>query len=167
VFDFWTRFSISCHTASYRTGTGGKPDDGPLGPKHAAHLKIKYYTTIICSCVLTPGSWVPLQKLMVHQPVKKFPAFYRTRKFITPITTARHLSLSWAATTPVHVSPSHFLNIQFNITLPSTPCRYLQQNPLCNCVSRTCHMPCPSHSSWFDHLKNIWWAVQIIKLLVM
>jgi hypothetical protein len=28
-------------------------------------------------------------------------------------------------------------------------------------------MPRPSHSSWFDHPNNIWWAVQIIKLLVM
>jgi hypothetical protein len=28
-----------------------------------------------------------------------------------------------------------------------------------------CHMSCPSHSSWFDHPNNIWWWVQIIKLL--
>jgi hypothetical protein len=31
----------------------------------------------------------------------------------------------------------------------------------------TCHMPLPSHSSWFDHPNNIWSAVQIIKLLTM
>jgi hypothetical protein len=30
------------------------------------------------------------------QLVKKFPAFYGTRKFITVLTSARHLSLSWA-----------------------------------------------------------------------
>ena len=30
-------------------------------------------------------------------PVKKFPAFYGTRKFITAFTSARHLSLSWAS----------------------------------------------------------------------
>jgi hypothetical protein len=30
-----------------------------------------------------------------------------------------------------------------------------------------CYMPCPSHSSWFYHLNNIRWAVQIIKLLIM
>ena len=28
-------------------------------------------------------------------------------------------------------------------------------------------MPTPSHSSWFDHPNNIWWAVQIIKLFLM
>jgi hypothetical protein len=28
-------------------------------------------------------------------------------------------------------------------------------------------MPRPSHTSRFDHLNNIWWGVQIIKLLIM
>ena len=32
----------------------------------------------------------------VPQLVKKFPAFYGTRRFITAFTSARHLSLSWA-----------------------------------------------------------------------
>ena len=41
--------------------------------------------------VLTPESRVLLQKLTSSQPVKKFPAFYRTRR-----TSARHLSLSWS-----------------------------------------------------------------------
>jgi hypothetical protein len=34
------------------------------------------------------------------QIVKKFPAFYGTRRFITAITSARHLSLSWARSIP-------------------------------------------------------------------
>ena len=34
-------------------------------------------------------------------------------------------------------------------------------------IPHTCYMPCPSHSSRFDHLNNIWWGVQIIKLLIM
>jgi len=33
----------------------------------------------------------------VCQLVKKFPAFYGTRKFITGFTSDRHLSLSWAS----------------------------------------------------------------------
>ena len=28
-------------------------------------------------------------------------------------------------------------------------------------------MPSPSHYSWFHHPNNIWWAIQIIKLLIM
>jgi hypothetical protein len=39
---------------------------------------------------------VLLKKLTVTQLVKKFPAFYGTRRFITMFTTARHWSLSWA-----------------------------------------------------------------------
>jgi hypothetical protein len=39
---------------------------------------------------------VLLEKLTVSQPIKKFPTFYGTRRFITAYTTARHLSLSRA-----------------------------------------------------------------------
>ena len=31
----------------------------------------------------------------------------------------------------------------------------------------TCYLPCPSQSSWFDHLNSIWCGVQSVKLLVM
>jgi hypothetical protein len=34
-------------------------------------------------------------------------------------------------------------------------------------LPHTCYMPRPSHSSRFDHPKNIWWRVQITKLLVV
>jgi hypothetical protein len=44
--------------------------------------------------VLTPWSRVFLEKYA--QLVKKFPAFYGTRRFITVFTRAHHLSLSWA-----------------------------------------------------------------------
>jgi len=44
--------------------------------------------------LLTPWSRVLLQKLTGSQLVKKLPAFYGTRRFITVLTSARHLSLS-------------------------------------------------------------------------
>ena len=44
--------------------------------------------------LLTPWSRVLLEKLTGLQLVKKFPAFYGTRRFITAFTSARHLSLS-------------------------------------------------------------------------
>ena len=47
--------------------------------------------------LLTPFSRVLLEKLTSFQLVKKFPAFYGTRMFITAFTSARHLSLSWAS----------------------------------------------------------------------
>jgi hypothetical protein len=42
--------------------------------------------------LLTPWSRVLLEKLTGLQLVKKFPAFYGTRRFITALTSARHLS---------------------------------------------------------------------------
>jgi 2-keto-3-deoxy-6-phosphogluconate aldolase len=44
--------------------------------------------------LLTPWSTVLLEKLRGYQLVKKFPALYGTRRFITAVTIARHLSLS-------------------------------------------------------------------------
>ena len=46
--------------------------------------------------LLTPWSRVLLDKLAGLQLVKKFPAFYGTRRFLTALTSFRHLSLSWA-----------------------------------------------------------------------
>jgi len=43
---------------------------------------------------LTPWSRILLEKLTGSQLVKKFSAFYRTRRFVTVFTSARHLFLS-------------------------------------------------------------------------
>jgi len=53
--------------------------------------------------LLTPWCRVLLENLTGSQLVKKFPAFHGTRKFITALTSVRHLSLSWA-------SPSQSIN---------------------------------------------------------
>ena len=47
--------------------------------------------------LLTPWCRVLLEKLTGLQLVKKFPAFYGTQRFITALTSVRHLSLSWAS----------------------------------------------------------------------
>ena len=47
--------------------------------------------------LLTPWCRVLLEKLTGLQLVKKFPAFYGTRTFITALTSVRHLSLSCAS----------------------------------------------------------------------
>ena len=49
------------------------------------------------SYLLTPWCRVLLEKLTGLQLVKKFAAFYGTRRFITALTSVRHLSLSWAS----------------------------------------------------------------------
>jgi hypothetical protein len=44
--------------------------------------------------LLTPRSRVLLEKLKRPKLLKRYPAFYGTRRFITAFTTARHLSLT-------------------------------------------------------------------------
>ena len=48
--------------------------------------------------LLTPRCRDLLEQLTGLQLVKKFPAFHVTRRFITALTSVRHLSLSWAST---------------------------------------------------------------------
>jgi hypothetical protein len=46
--------------------------------------------------------------------------------------------------------------------------RSFHKNPVCTTFfPPTCHIPHPSHSSWFDHPNNICSGVRITKLLVM
>ena len=47
--------------------------------------------------LLTPWCRVLLEKLTGLQIVKKFPVIHGTRRFITALTSVRHLSLSWAS----------------------------------------------------------------------
>ena len=49
------------------------------------------------SYLLTPWCRVLLEKLTGLQLVKKFPASQGTRRFITALTSVRHLFLSWAS----------------------------------------------------------------------
>jgi len=55
------------------------------------------YLTYLLTYLLTPWSTVLLEKLTGFRPVKKFPAFYGTRRSITALTSSRHLSLFWAS----------------------------------------------------------------------
>ena len=65
--------------------------------------------------------------------------------------------------------PSNFLKIYLILGSPSD--LFPQVSPVtlyCNhAVPHTCYIPQPSQTSWFYHLNNIWWEVQVIKFLIM
>ena len=72
------------------------------------------------STYLLHGAESFLRSYLVLQLIKKFPAFYGTLKFITVLSSSRHLFLSWANSLQSPLPPSHFLKIHLNIILPST-----------------------------------------------
>ena len=65
------------------------------GAKQTIVVIITFYKlTYLLTYLLTPRSRVLLEEQTGSKVVKKFPAFYGTRRFITAFTSARHLSLS-------------------------------------------------------------------------
>ena len=63
---------------------------GALPVPNLSNICVKTY-------LFTPWYRVLLEKLTGLQLVKKFPAFHGTRRFITALTSVRHLSLSWGS----------------------------------------------------------------------
>ena len=118
---------------------------------------------------LTPRCRVLLEKLTGLQLVKKFPAFHGTRRFITALTSVRHLSLSWASPIKsIYPHPTSWRSVlistHLRLGLPSglLPSGFPQQDPIHpSLLTHMCHMPSPSHSSQFYHPHNIGWGVQI------
>jgi hypothetical protein len=100
--------------------------------------------------LLTAWSTVLLDKLTGLQLVKKFPAFYATRSFITAFTSACHLSVL-SQLNPVHTLTYHFLKTHLHIILPSIPespqwslsLRFPHQNP----IHASPLPPCVLHTS--------------------
>jgi hypothetical protein len=97
---------------------------------------------------------IPLSSVL-PQVIKKSPAFYGKRGFITAFTTSRHLSL-FSATSIQSIPPQfHFSNIHFNIILPPTlPSGFPTKTfyaPLLSPIRATC----PAHLSLLDLITGI------------
>ena len=106
--------------------------------------------------LLTPWCRV-LEKLTGLQLVKKFPAFHGTRRFITALTSVRHLSLSW--TRPIQSIYPHptswrsilILSTHLSLGLPSGlfPSGFLNKT-LYTPLSSPIHATCPAHLILLD-----------------
>jgi hypothetical protein len=67
--------------------------------------------------LLTPWSRVPSWEANWFAASQEIPASYGTRRFLTALTSTRHLSLSWAS--PIHSSHPHPTSWRSILTLPS------------------------------------------------
>ena len=124
--------------------------------------------------LLTPRCRVLLEKLTGLQLVKKFPAFHGTPRFITALTSVRHLSLSWASPIQsIYPHPTSWRSIlilsthlRLGLHSGSFPPVYPPRPYTPPLLTHTRHMASPSHSPFY-HPQDNGWAVQIIELLVM
>ena len=69
--------------------------------------------SLLTYLLITPWCGVLLEKLMGLQLVKKFSTFHGTRRFITALTSVRHLFLSWASPIQsIYPHPTSWRSIQ-------------------------------------------------------
>ena len=76
---------------------GFSPASSSFLCQKSSHIVIFPYRLSTTTTLFTPWCTVLLEKLTGLQLVKKLPAFHGTRRFITALTSVRHLSLSWAS----------------------------------------------------------------------
>ena len=126
--------------------------------RHSSHYTMKHADVSLLTYLLTPWCRVLLEQPTGLQLVKKSPTFHGTRRFVTALTSVRHLSLSWAS--PIQSIYPHptswrsilILSTHLRLGLPSGifpssfPTKTLYTTPS---LTHTRHMPSPSHSSWF------------------
>ena len=134
----------------------------PLAPPHrltsTTHLLIVH-----CphnnTYLLTPWRRVLLEQLTGLQLVKKFPAFHGTRRFITALTSVRHLSLSWAS--PIQSIYPHpiswrsilILSTHLHLGLPSGLFPFgFSTKTLYTPLSSPIRVTCPAHLILLDFI---------------
>jgi hypothetical protein len=103
----------------------------------------------ITTYLLIPRSSVLLEKLTSSQLIKKFLAFYGTRRFNIAFTSARHLSLSWARS--IQSMPPHPTSWRSSLILSSLlhpgSCHHTSRvwTRGNNTISDITHLPCVTH----------------------
>ena len=115
--------------------------------------------TDLLTYLLTSWKRIVLDKLTGFQLIKKLPAVYGTRRFITAFTSARHLSLSWASS--IQSIASHPTSWRSILILSSNLCLGVTHGlfPLgfpTKSLYTPLHSPvpttCPAHSVLLDFI---------------
>jgi hypothetical protein len=111
--------------------------------------------------LITPWCRVLLEKLTGLQLVKKFPSFHGTRRFITALTSVRHMSLSW--TSPIQSIYPHptswrsvlILSTHLRLGLPSGlfPSGFYTKT-LYTPLSSPIRATCPAHLILLDFITH-------------
>jgi hypothetical protein len=109
----------------------------------------------------TMSRYHSLTELPIVQPLKNFPAFYGTRRFITVFKRALHLSLSWARS--IQSITSHPISLR-SILILFTHLRLGLPSGLLHSGFQT------NILYWFespDHSNYTWRIIQVMKLFIM
>ena len=130
---------------------------------------LSYFLTYLLTFLIT-HSLHAAESSRSSQLVKKFPAFYGTRRFITAFTSARHLSLSWASSiqsTPPHPTSWRSIFILFSYLRLGLPNSLFPSGFPTKPSIPLSSPPFALHASSISFFSNnIRWAVQIIKLFI-
>ena len=117
-----------------------------------------YYFTLpvelYCIYLLTPWNRVLLEKLTGSAASQEIPRIFGTRRFITVLTSARHLSLSWAnsiqSPQPPPTSWRSILILSFHLRLGLPNCLFSSGFP-----TRTLYTPLPCPERAILHIQYL------------